>query len=90
EGGAELNRSSLPLSFLSSASGITGLREARAGNSPGLKPRLRFFGAMPGRNDAEHKKDRGREDRLSSAPPSLRTGLADLPHPALRLMVLPS
>jgi hypothetical protein len=44
----------------------------------------------PGIPDAEDKKDRGREDRLSSAPPSLRTGLADLPHPALRLMVLPS
>src|SRR3954462_7543872 len=32
--------------------------------------------------------DRGREGRLPG-PPSLRTGLADLPHPALRLVVLP-
>src|SRR5204863_4208912 len=34
--------------------------------------------------------DRGREGRLGSTPPSLRTGRADLPHPALRSMVLPA
>ena len=32
------------------------------------------------------KINRGRESRLLG-PPSLRTGLADLPHPALRLVV---
>jgi hypothetical protein len=31
--------------------------------------------------------DRGREARLGPGPPSLRTGRADLPHPALRLVV---
>ena len=37
--------------------------------------------------DAE---DRGKEDRLLPGLPSLRTVRADLPHTALRLMVLPS
>src|SRR5215471_19416312 len=34
--------------------------------------------------------DRGREHRLVSTPPSLRTGRADLPHPALQSVVLPA
>ena len=38
---------------------------------------------------ARKRLDRGREDRLSSVPPSLRTGRADFPHPALQLMVIP-
>src|SRR5215471_21274879 len=34
--------------------------------------------------------DRGREHRLVSTPPSLRTGRADLPHTALQSVVLPA
>jgi hypothetical protein len=77
-GGVSGNRKTFPVV---ERHGGRSLQNAKRGDVP---PKV----AKIFRSSSANGKDRGRRDRLPGLP-SLRTGRAGFPHPALRLMVLP-
>jgi hypothetical protein len=69
-----------------------GLTETRASEAKGPFPGGKRVGSRGKKENVKERKRKreigvGRDGLFVS--PSLRTGLADLPHPALQLMVLP-